>query len=149
MRWSASETKGFGGRQEKMPKGIRAIVKALKDIGCHDVSYRDGKHYVLWFSFEGKMADPVTISKTPSDRNAVAAIAADIVRSLKRLGAEPTILKNAKAALSGVALAVGGMGWMPARLYKALTDNQKRKAWDFFIETSARCDQKIEDLEFD
>jgi hypothetical protein len=108
-----------------VPKGILAVKRAMEEIGCHDVDLISGKHYQLRFSYEGKKANPIFVSKTPSDLNVSHKIAGDVVCELKRLGASPSVYKNVKArictmyASPGVpSILVWGNYW------------KRKKAWD-------------------
>lgn len=73
-------------------RDIHRLTAALKNSGADDVSVEDGRHHMLFFSVGGNKANPIVISKTPSDRHARVKVAADIRREFKKLGfAPPTV----------------------------------------------------------
>src|SRR5690242_15700881 len=77
-------------------RNTRVLVTTLKESGADDISIRNGKHHILFFSFLFRVPRrlQIVISKTPSDRNARKKVASDIRRECRRLGMEPPMMAN-------------------------------------------------------
>lgn len=127
-----------------MHVNIEKVIKALREIGAEDVVYREGKHYQLLFSFSGTKATPIVISKTPSDRNVMARVAADVIRELKRLGATPEQFAGLRPTLRGVLHL-----YSPVLMGRADTSVKQRIAWQQLqaIAAGDNADQPREDYE--
>jgi hypothetical protein len=109
-----------------MKTDIEGLKKLLRKIGCTAIHHREGRHYLLFFSYGGKQATPVTISRTPSDSNVIRRVATDIKLRLEELGAEPSQIGELKSRLPGVMYCITGRSvWMHMIRHRAWDDLEK------------------------
>jgi hypothetical protein len=115
---------------------MRLLVSALKRSGAEDVAVEDGKHHMLFFSIRGSKATPIVISKTPSDRNAGAKVAADIRREFKRLDLQPPTTTSIVGLFGWVVTGgfVGNLAGLTAKGKAALSPIGGQSIWDLLDE---------------